>query len=68
MQPVVCAILMPISSATVVFFACSATTWQARRLGLLAPAGARPVTALSGGAKTSVAGADPLAAGRVQTS
>jgi Cu+-exporting ATPase len=44
LQPIVCAILMPISSVTVVFFACSATTWQARRLGLLATAGPRTVT------------------------
>ena len=35
LQPMVCAILMPISSASVVFFSCSATTWTARRLGLL---------------------------------
>jgi Cu+-exporting ATPase len=35
LQPMVCAILMPISSATVVFFSCSATTWTARRMGLL---------------------------------
>jgi Cu+-exporting ATPase len=34
LQPVVCAVLMPISSASVVFFACAATAWQARRLGL----------------------------------
>ena len=36
LQPVVCAILMPISSASVVFFVCSATTWKARRMGLMA--------------------------------
>jgi len=36
LQPMVCAILMPISSVTVVFFSCSATTWTARRMGLLA--------------------------------
>ena len=35
LSPVVCAILMPLSSATVVFFSCSATTWAARRSGLL---------------------------------
>ena len=35
LSPVVCAILMPLSSATVVFFSCSATTWAARRGGLL---------------------------------
>jgi len=40
LQPMVCAILMPISSASVVFFACGATTWTARRLGL------RPAPAL----------------------
>jgi hypothetical protein len=34
----ICAILMPISSVSVVFFACSATAWQARRLGLTATA------------------------------
>jgi Cu+-exporting ATPase len=35
LQPMVCAILMPISSASVVFFSCSATTWLARRTGLI---------------------------------
>ena len=35
LSPVVCAILMPLSSATVVFFSCSATTWAARRGGLI---------------------------------
>jgi Cu+-exporting ATPase len=35
LQPMVCAILMPISSASVVFFSCSATTWTARRMGLI---------------------------------
>jgi hypothetical protein len=33
---------MPVSSASVVFFACSATTWQARRLGLLSATGTVP--------------------------
>jgi Cu+-exporting ATPase len=32
LQPVFCAIVMPISSATVVFFACGATAWLGRRL------------------------------------
>ena len=35
LQPMVCAILMPLSSASVVFFACGATTWTARRMELL---------------------------------
>jgi Cu+-exporting ATPase len=35
LQPMVCAILMPISSISVVFFSCAATTWMARRLGLM---------------------------------
>jgi Cu+-exporting ATPase len=35
LQPMVCAILMPISSASVVFFSCSATTWMAQRMGLI---------------------------------
>jgi Cu+-exporting ATPase len=34
LQPMVCAILMPISSASVVFFSSSATLWIARRLNL----------------------------------
>ena len=42
LQPMICAILMPVSSASVVFFACSATTWQARRLGLLSATGTVP--------------------------
>ena len=32
LAPIVCAILMPISSATVVVFACAATTWLGARL------------------------------------
>lgn len=36
LQPMVCAILMPISSASVVLFSCAAATWAARRTGLLA--------------------------------
>jgi P-type Cu+ transporter len=34
LAPFVCAILMPLSSITVVLFACGATTWYARHLGL----------------------------------
>lgn len=33
LSPVICAILMPLSSITVVAFACAATNWRARRLG-----------------------------------
>lgn len=33
LSPVVCAILMPLSSVTVVAFACGATAWRGRRLG-----------------------------------
>jgi Cu+-exporting ATPase len=47
LQPMVCAILMPISSASVVFFSCSATTWMARRMGLTTksqPAEDLPIT------------------------
>jgi Cu+-exporting ATPase len=32
-SPVICAILMPLSSVSVVLFACGATSWAARRLG-----------------------------------
>jgi len=35
LQPMVCAILMPISSASVVIFTCGTMTWKARRMGLL---------------------------------
>jgi P-type Cu+ transporter len=34
LAPIVCAILMPLSSITVVAFACAATTWYARHIGL----------------------------------
>ncbi len=37
LSPVVCAILMPLSSVTVVAFACGATVWQARRLVTFEP-------------------------------
>jgi len=33
LSPVLCAILMPLSSFTVVAFACGATRWMARRAG-----------------------------------
>jgi P-type Cu+ transporter len=35
LSPLVCAVLMPLSSASVVLFACGATTWAARRNELL---------------------------------
>lgn len=38
LSPVVCAILMPLSSVTVVVFACGLTTWLGRRLGMEAVA------------------------------
>jgi Cu+-exporting ATPase len=44
LQPMVCAVLMPVSSASVVFFSCAATSWIARRTGLMSsspPTGAR---------------------------
>jgi P-type Cu+ transporter len=34
LAPIVCAILMPLSSITVVAFACGAVSWQARKRGL----------------------------------
>jgi P-type Cu+ transporter len=40
LSPVVCAILMPLSSVTVVACACGLTAWRGRRLGLAEPAGA----------------------------
>jgi Cu+-exporting ATPase len=36
LAPIVCAILMPLSSISVVVFACAATAWYARRAGLKA--------------------------------
>jgi Cu+-exporting ATPase len=36
LAPIVCAILMPLSTATVVLFSCAGATWAARRNGLLA--------------------------------
>ena len=35
LAPIVCAVLMPISSATVVVFACVVTLWMAQRAGLM---------------------------------
>ncbi len=37
LSPLICAVLMPLSSISVVLFACSATTWAARREKLLCP-------------------------------
>jgi Cu+-exporting ATPase len=36
LSPVICAVLMPLSSVSVVLFACGATTWAARNAGLTA--------------------------------
>lgn len=41
LAPVVCAILMPLSSATVVVYACAITMWLAQRAGLMAKGGAQ---------------------------
>lgn len=38
LSPIVCAVLMPLSSVTVVIFACGVTSWLGRRFGI------RPVT------------------------
>ena len=38
LAPIVCAILMPISSATVVLFACGTTAWLGRKLVVESPA------------------------------
>jgi Cu+-exporting ATPase len=45
LSPVICAVLMPVSSISVVLFACGATQWTARRLGLATrhPARKNPV-------------------------
>ena len=43
LAPIVCAILMPISSVSVVLFACGATTWRGRRTLQATPA-AKPVS------------------------
>lgn len=52
LAPIVCAILMPLSSVSVVAFACGATTWAARRsfrssanLGASAPIAGEPISA-----------------------
>lgn len=42
LSPLVAAALMPISSVSVVAFACGATLWAARRCGLTGRGGARP--------------------------
>jgi Cu+-exporting ATPase len=34
LSPLICAVLMPLSSLTVILFACGVTTWAARRCGL----------------------------------
>jgi Cu+-exporting ATPase len=33
LSPVICAVLMPLSSVSVVLFACGATNWAARKIG-----------------------------------
>ncbi len=39
LSPVICAVLMPVSSVSVVLFACGATAWAARRVGFHPPLG-----------------------------
>ncbi len=41
LSPVICAVLMPLSSVSVVLFACGVTAWAARRAGLGASAECR---------------------------
>jgi Cu+-exporting ATPase len=47
LSPLICAVLMPVSSISVVLFACGATQWAARRLGLVSgqPTRNKPVPA-----------------------
>ncbi len=47
LAPVVCAVLMPLSTATIVIFSCAAATWAARRNGLLGPSEPAPETRIS---------------------
>jgi Cu+-exporting ATPase len=44
LAPIVCAVLMPVSSVTVVVFACTVTVWMAHRSGLKAEPGMKPET------------------------
>ena len=37
LSPLICAVLMPVSSVSVVLFACGATAWAARRAGWRGP-------------------------------
>ncbi|MFM1770546.1 MAG: hypothetical protein RJA22_3075 [Verrucomicrobiota bacterium] len=68
LSPLVCAVLMPVSSVTVVLLAAGATRWMARRSGLLdtraavrrAPRGAAPAPTPVGGA--ALAPTHPLSA------
>lgn len=48
LSPIICAILMPLSSISVVLFACSATTFAARRSGLSARNSAAGLTSSEG--------------------
>lgn len=41
LSPLICAVLMPISSLTVILFACGVTSWATRRTGLLTSAAFR---------------------------
>ena len=44
LAPIVCAVLMPVSSVTVVVFACTVTVWMAHRSGLKAKPEMKPET------------------------
>jgi Cu+-exporting ATPase len=44
LAPIVCAVLMPVSSVTVVVFACTVTVWMAHRSGLKAEPEMKPET------------------------
>lgn len=42
LSPVICAVLMPVSSISVVLFGCGATRWVGRKAGLAAPTPGKP--------------------------
>ena len=52
LSPLVCAVLMPLSSASVVLFACGATTWAARKVAQVSKPAGSPISKSAGRANS----------------
>jgi Cu+-exporting ATPase len=64
LSPLVCAVLMPVSSISVVLFACGMTTWAARHVAQVSPPRVSPISPSAGPANHRRASSAETKAGR----